>query len=108
MTDNRQPSPNWKTFNVEDIAVYRDPLVIHKNSQSASSSSSKTSDSGIVISSSSESSSKASEAKSEVKLEQMARQTALALLGSEESGNENPLPHVQSPVTSYDIMSLNF
>ena len=57
MTDNRQPSPNWKTFNVEDIAVYRDPLVIHKNSQSASSSS-KNSDSGIVISSSSESSSK--------------------------------------------------
>ena len=57
VTDNRQPSPNWKTFNVEDIAVYRDPLVIHKNSQSASSSS-KNSDSGIVISSSSESSSK--------------------------------------------------
>ena len=58
VTDNRQPSPNWKTFNVEDIAVYRDPLVIHKNSQSTSSSSSKNSDSGIVISSSSESSSK--------------------------------------------------
>ena len=58
MTVNRQPSPNWKTFNVEDIAVYRDPLVIHKNSQSTSSSSSKNSDSGIVISSSSESSSK--------------------------------------------------
>ena len=39
----------------------------------------------------------------------MAKQTASALLGEEEAGNENPLPpHMQSPVTSYDIMSLNF
>lgn len=111
----RQPSPNWKTFNVEEIKVFRDALIKPRTS----SSSMKSLDSGVESSSSTASKSSNNQKMSEPKdeddiLDQLARQTTIALKGGRTnlddestSSSESSVPYPLVPMT-YDVMNLSF